>query len=108
MRSLSFGKPSITARGKRVRSRIITTMSKSLRSPMVSASLRRTASVNTLISTSFRHLRPVGELERHVLVVVDDRAAIGHVSTLLCTSFGRTLEHDPTWEPVFGYRAAPR
>ena len=26
-------------------------------------------------------LRPVGELERHVLVVVEDRAAIGHVST---------------------------
>jgi hypothetical protein len=50
--SLSLGRPSITAREKRVRSRIITMMSKSLQSRMVSASLRRTASVNTANSTS--------------------------------------------------------
>ena len=47
-----MGSASITARGKRVRSRIITTISQSLQSRMVSASVRRTASVYTLVSTS--------------------------------------------------------
>src|SRR4029077_12879903 len=71
-----------------------------------------------------RHLRPVGEIERHVLVVVDDRAAIGHVSTPCALRSDGTLEHDAeTWEPAFaedhakaskivgrgnGYRAALR
>ena len=50
--SFSLGSASITLRGNAVRSRIITTMSKSLTSRMVSSSVRRTGSLNTLNSTS--------------------------------------------------------
>ena len=50
--SFSLGSASITLRGNAVRSRIITTMSKSLTSAIVRSSVRRTGSLNTLNSTS--------------------------------------------------------
>ena len=50
--SFSLGSASITLRGNAVRSRIITTMSKSFTSAIVRSSVRRTGSLNTLNSTS--------------------------------------------------------
>jgi hypothetical protein len=50
--SFSLGSASITARGNAVRSRIITTTSKSFTSRMVSSLVRRTGALNTLNSTS--------------------------------------------------------